>query len=158
MPTPSCSTSPPASLPPGPPCPVPALVEALHARWHTAERPTGFLHADLHFGNVRFEGRTVHPIDFDDCGPAPLLYDLCVVGGTVHDKPGLVDRLAAAYNADADTPVTVADIELFIAIRQIAMMGWVLDRAEIFTPQRQRDILGRLLGRARMAMERIGLG
>lgn len=32
------------------------------------------------------------------------------------------------------------------------MMGWVLDRAESFTPERQKDILDRLLRRACVAM------
>lgn len=39
----------------------------------------GFIHADLHLGNVVFEGGLPYPIDFGRCGYGFFLYDLAAV-------------------------------------------------------------------------------
>lgn len=39
----------------------------------------GLIHADLHLGNVVFEGEVPHPIDFGRCGYGFFLYDLAAV-------------------------------------------------------------------------------
>ena len=58
------------------------VTESLHrarrAEEEMGNRPEvfGLMHADLHYGNLLFEGDTVRAIDFDDCGFGNLLYDM----------------------------------------------------------------------------------
>ncbi|MGG4104171.1 phosphotransferase [Paenibacillus lautus] len=46
---------------------------------NTDECNYGLIHADLHLGNVVFEGGLPHPIDFGRCGFGFFLYDLAAV-------------------------------------------------------------------------------
>ena len=46
----------------------------------------GLIHADLHFGNLLFNKRTISPIDFDDCGTGFHMYDLAVISESLFNR------------------------------------------------------------------------
>lgn len=111
------------------------LPPALHERFdEVSERmrgvlaedgDAGLIHADLHMGNVVFEGDAAKPIDFDDCGFGPRLYDLAVAVWERRDEPDheeCLDALLAGY-----TPIRSIDIsglDDFIAMRQVGFDLW----------------------------------
>jgi len=47
----------------------------------------GLIHADLHPGNLLFQGKEVGAIDFDDCGWGYYLYDLAVILSELRGRP-----------------------------------------------------------------------
>ncbi len=47
----------------------------------------GLIHADLHLGNLLFQGEKVGAIDFDDCGWGCFAYDLAVTLSELRGRP-----------------------------------------------------------------------
>jgi len=103
--------------------------------WDKARPLKALVHADLHFGNLKWSPEELRPIDFDDCGIAPLAYDLavpaCCFYGSKTKKDVLVDFLSG-YEETAPKPVSLFELRLFMSIRKIWMIGWCIERPEIF--------------------------
>lgn len=112
-------------------------------RWRRLGSARALLHADLHLGNLKWDGETLGCIDFDDCGVAPLAYDLAIpaLGCRGERHPAVLDALLAGYAATAPRPADRSEVLLFMAIRRLWGMGWVSERPELFEPGR----LGRIL-------------
>lgn len=92
----------------------------------------GLIHADLHLGNVLFEGGRAKLIDFDDCGSGPRLYDVAVTLWELRDEPDYLmfrDALLDGYRAHRD--IDVGHLDDFIAARQIAFDLWFTGMAQI---------------------------
>lgn len=103
--------------------------------------PVGAIHADLLAENVLVDAAGgLHLIDFDDCGPGYLPYDL----GTAliqhwfrPDYPELKAALMEGYG-------TRDDPDLFVALRAMASAGWAIGRFSGDDP-RQRGYVDRAL-------------
>jgi Ser/Thr protein kinase RdoA (MazF antagonist) len=89
------------------------------------------IHADLHYGNLLFEGRTVRAIDFDDCGFGPLLYDPAVMLSAILDwgeYPALRAALLEGYRRVRPLSAEHESyLDTFIALRQMQDAMWVLE-------------------------------
>ena len=89
------------------------------------------IHGDLHHENVVFAGEHARPIDFDDCGPGPLLYDLAVPRFEFTGRPVLRDALLDEYATLRGLPPRaeehLAALEL---LRRLQMVMWVLESRE----------------------------
>ena len=55
-----------------------AAISELFGRLDRSPSAWGPIHADLHFSNVVYRGDLAVPIDFDDMGTGPYLYDLAI--------------------------------------------------------------------------------
>jgi len=119
-----------------------AYVRALE-EWRARRPRQGFLHADLHLGNVKFHSGRVEALDWDDCGRAPWSYDLAVplaaelVGGA-HSMRfgrgglGRARALVTGYAREAGRPVDRDELAWMCRVRVLMLAGWVMERAEIF--------------------------
>jgi Ser/Thr protein kinase RdoA (MazF antagonist) len=114
-----------------------AMVAAVIARVRAAEQDLGddpasfgLIHADLHKYNLLFARGTVRPIDFDDCGFGPRLYDFAVTLNELYDEPtypALRAALLAGYRRVR--PLSAAHeaaIDTFLALRRLQDGLWVL--------------------------------
>jgi Ser/Thr protein kinase RdoA (MazF antagonist) len=106
--------------------------------WKRLGLRSAMCHADLHWGNLKVHARRVHPFDFDDCGIAPLAYDLAVVlyasdHGSL-DRPTLMDHLLTGYHQTAPEPIPREAVLLLRWARARWLLGWVLERPELFEP------------------------
>lgn len=92
----------------------------------------GLIHADLHLGNALFARRQVKLIDFDDCGIGPRPYELAVALWELRERPDYPayrDALLGGYRSRRD--IDVADLDEFIAIRQVAFDLWYTGTAQV---------------------------
>lgn len=92
----------------------------------------GLIHADLHLGNALFAQREVKLIDFDDCGTGPRSYELAVALWELRERPDYPayrDALLAGYRSRRDPEV--AELDEFIAIRQVAFDLWYVGTAQV---------------------------
>lgn len=114
-----------------------AQVTAVLARVRAVERALGqgpdtfgLVHADLHYGNLLFAGGAVRPIDFDDCGFGPWLYDPAVMLRPLLGReayPALRAALLSGYRRVRPLPAEhEAHLDTFIALRQVQDAIWVL--------------------------------
>jgi Ser/Thr protein kinase RdoA (MazF antagonist) len=95
-------------------------------------RDAGLIHADLHMGNVIFDGREAKLIDFDDCGTGARLYDVAVALWETRDRPRYsqcLDALLEGYSSIRTIDITHLDD--YIAMRQIAFDLWYTGNAHI---------------------------
>jgi Ser/Thr protein kinase RdoA (MazF antagonist) len=94
----------------------------------------GIIHADMHTGNVLFDGDDVYLIDFDDTGWAFWLYDFAAAlayGVAKPDFPGIRDAFFSGY--EEVRPLSPGTHELlgpFIQIRLLGIAHWVMDRLD----------------------------
>jgi Ser/Thr protein kinase RdoA (MazF antagonist) len=103
-----------------------------------AERMAGrfdelcLVHADLHPGNVLFHQGRARPIDFDDCGFAPLRYDVGVALWELRHRPDY-DAYRAAFLAGYRSvrPLEPDGIDDFIALREVAFGLWYAGNAQV---------------------------
>lgn len=99
---------------------------------------SGFIHADLHFGNVIQTPNGLAAIDFDDCGIGPYVYDLVVPWmsalNAVQDEALRSEMKAALFSGYEEVrTLDKEDRKLFehlIAARRIAMLGWLVSRSD----------------------------
>jgi Ser/Thr protein kinase RdoA (MazF antagonist) len=98
----------------------------------------GLIHADLHRFNLLFARDTVRPIDFDDCGFGPRLYDMAVTLDNVpHNAtyPALRAGLLAGYRRIR--PLSAEHegyIDTFIALRHLQDGFWPLRARRAYRP------------------------
>ncbi len=95
----------------------------------------GVIHADLHPGNLLADGEALTVIDFDDAAFGWHVYDIAV--GLAHyadrpDFPAIQAAFLRGYRARRPlTEEAVALLPMFILIRDLAVIGWLLQRPEI---------------------------
>lgn len=118
--------------------------------WERLEMREAMCHADLHWGNLKVHARRIQPFDFDDCGIAPLAYDLAVVlYASDHGSLGrglLMDHLLAGYHQTAPAPIPREAVLLLRWARARWLLGWVLERPELFEPDYLRTRALALVG------------
>jgi Ser/Thr protein kinase RdoA (MazF antagonist) len=98
----------------------------------------GLIHADLHQYNLLFARNTVRPIDFDDCGFGPRLYDPAVTLYMFQGRPNY-PALRAAYLAGYRRvrPLSAAHealIDPLIALRHLQDGLWALRARRAYQP------------------------
>lgn len=95
----------------------------------------GLIHADLHPHNVLVDGEALTVIDFDDAGYGWHAYELAVAMFGHRADPRLaamLDALVAGYRAVRPLDDrAVAAVPAFMAIRAIALLGWLKHRPEL---------------------------
>lgn len=116
----------------------------------------GLVHADLHRGNVLFEGEVTRVIDFDDLGWAFWLYDFASALGLEVDRdefPAVRDALLTGYTDVAPLPPQTEELlSSFLRLRLTGLAAWVLSRSD--NPQ-LRTGAGRWIGRLAAAIRKL---
>ena len=136
---------------------TPALIAArdlARAALDTAPpQDIGLIHADLLNENVLVDGPRVHFIDFDDCGHGYRLFDLATTLYKAVDEPDFAD-LQAAMLAGYATNRPLPDLHLlplFIVLRSLTYLGWIVGRAhepgKSAKPDQYRAIASRMIDR-----------
>jgi Ser/Thr protein kinase RdoA (MazF antagonist) len=112
----------------------------------------GLTHSDLHQWNYLLHQGEVRAIDFDDCQYAPYLYDIAVPLSYLdqyEDYERLKDSFLSGYSRVRPLPKQwPVGLEVFMAVRALDMVGWVLSWPTIsyqeFGPELLADSLQRL--------------
>jgi Ser/Thr protein kinase RdoA (MazF antagonist) len=112
----------------------------------------GLTHSDLHQWNYLLHQGEIRAIDFDDCQYAPYLYDIAVSLSYLDqraDYERLRDSFLSGYRRVRPLPKQwAAGLEMFMAVRALDMVGWVLSWPTIsyqeFGPGLLADSLQRL--------------
>lgn len=139
------------------PCPFLDAIPLLEDAWDDAgPLPEALLHADLHFGNCTFHQGRVYPIDFDDCGVAPLAYDLAVVAQATRRTPDLRTLLLQSYNdARPPEPLAFNTLALLEAARVVWITAWVFERPDVFSPHTTQRLLPDMRARLSDVLSRL---
>jgi len=114
---------------------------------------TGLIHADLHFNNVVFHQGTAAPIDFDDCGIGPYVYDLAIPAMRVQrcaDPEGCWDALVAGYRSLR--PLSDADLKVVWELTALQMPGLLGYIAARWPDPEVVSLLPRALAQAKKAL------
>ncbi len=107
-------------------------ITALFARLDRSRSAWGPIHADLHFRNVVHSADSASPIDFDDLGVGPYLYDLAIPYmrcSRRSDAPQAWDALISGYRsvrplADAQ----LADIRALAVLQMPGVVRYIARR------------------------------
>ncbi|MFK8013634.1 MAG: phosphotransferase enzyme family protein [Marinicellaceae bacterium] len=101
---------------------------------------SSMIHADLHFGNIVWKKDEPIPIDFDDCGFGPHMYDLAVIlkgfdnifkHSHKKDQKPFVESLFEGYSTNQDLSKEDIDILPYFKItRSLVMLGWQYGRKD----------------------------
>jgi Ser/Thr protein kinase RdoA (MazF antagonist) len=90
----------------------------------------GLTHSDLHQWNYLLYQGKIRAIDFDDCQYAPYLYDMAVPLSyldQVEEYERLKSSFLSGYSRVRPLPKQwQAGLEMFMAVRALDMVGWVL--------------------------------
>lgn len=109
----------------------------------------GMIHADLHHGNLLADGERLTVIDFDDCGFGWHVYDMAVALWHQQRSPRFAAIQAAFVRGyrtrRALSDETVAQIPMFLLVRGLAQIGWLLQRPEIDASDTLRAAADRVL-------------
>jgi Ser/Thr protein kinase RdoA (MazF antagonist) len=93
------------------------------------------IHADLHQGNLVLADGKLHVIDFDDAGFGWHAYDIAVALLRVlphRHGQRIADALVAGYRTRRSLPEDIlALLPMFLLVRELALVGWVLQRPEL---------------------------
>jgi Ser/Thr protein kinase RdoA (MazF antagonist) len=84
----------------------------------------GLIHADLHLGNMHFDGRAFTLFDFDHCGVGWRAYDLAPLRMAADDARW--ERLLAGYASVRPLPEGLDRIDDFVTMRRLWDVGDVL--------------------------------
>lgn len=109
------------------------------------------VHADLHAGNVKWDGARLAVFDFDDCGFGLPVLDLAISAFYLRSgDPGPEDALRAGYAEVAPLPdVEVADFEALVAARQLLLLNTLLTSATAELRRQSARYVGVTLERLR---------
>jgi Ser/Thr protein kinase RdoA (MazF antagonist) len=111
-----------------------ALIAAAMQALGAGQAVFGLIHGDLHQFNYLFHHGAVRAIDFDDCGWGYYLYDIAVAmlgAGDWRLTPEMRAAFFAGYRHVRALPQEYqAYLELFIGLRRVIMLPWILARAE----------------------------
>lgn len=112
--------------------------ELVAARLAALTDPLILIHADAHPANVLVSGDRLGLIDFDDCAWGWPMFDLAVsLRGAWDDPhfPALQDHFLAGYAARRPLPLDAPQqLDLFLLIRTLMLIGWCADRTDIVGP------------------------
>ncbi|MBM4202963.1 MAG: hypothetical protein FJ194_02275 [Gammaproteobacteria bacterium] len=106
------------------------------------DRSQGFslIHADLHAWNVLMEGDRISVIDFDDAAFGWHAFDLAVALYPFIEDPRLTDfrtAITEGYRLSHDLPPErEKQIDLFLVVRSLMVLGWMWARPDIQPEQR----------------------
>lgn len=112
-----------------------------------ADGEVSLVHADLHHENVLVVGRdaggpVVGAIDFDDCGAAPLVYDLAVTLSELPVRDDLRVALLEGYAGARPLPRGLDDrLDALVAFRFVQLGTYVAEHRDEaqFAPHWHRD-------------------
>ncbi len=112
---------------------VASRTSKLIERWKQSTFAYGLLHADLHLGNVLFHQGIALPLDFDDCGYGPWVFDFAVPLAdwlSLNTFSLLKRNLLAGYEENRELPKKQLEhLPIFIAARRVGLALWFVDRA-----------------------------
>lgn len=92
---------------------------------------SGLIHADLHGGNILFDGPVTAVIDFDDCAFGHHLADLAVALTGIHESAQHVQALLAGYREVRALPdALLVDLPAFVMARELMMVAWFYARSD----------------------------
>jgi len=106
------------------------------------DRSQGFslIHADLHAWNVLMDGERISVIDFDDAAFGWHTFDLAVALYPFIDDARFKDFRAAITEGYRDCrdlpPERERQIEMFLVVRSLMVLGWMWARPDIQPEQR----------------------
>jgi Ser/Thr protein kinase RdoA (MazF antagonist) len=116
------------------------------------ERDFSLIHADLHPGNLLVTADGLAIIDFDDAGWGWHVHDMAVALFYPSLQPDFeIVRQAflEAYDACRPLPRGVErDLDLFLLMRGLMLIGWIAARPEIDPANFLRDTLPRVIAQA----------
>ena len=105
----------------------------------------GLIHADLHPGNVLLDAAGVTVIDFDDAAYGWHAYELAVAVHSHHRDPRFPAMLAALLGGYREVRALdargVAAVKALVAVRSIAIIGWLKERPEVAHAKRYAALL-----------------
>jgi len=98
------------------------------------------LHADLRTANLLIDSEYLAVIDFDDCGFSWKALDFANAVSFMEDHP-LMPELQQAWLSGYATVTypskeLISSIELFVMMRRMQLMGWIVTHAETPTAQK----------------------
>lgn len=89
----------------------------------------GLIHADWVRENVLQEGSRLHVIDFDDGGWGYRLFDVATALIKNRAEPAFADlRAALIHGYRSIRPLDVRQLDLFMALRAVTYVGWIVPR------------------------------
>ena len=89
----------------------------------------GLIHADLMRENVLFDGPIVRLLDFDDGGFGFRLFDVATALLRNMGDPNYVElKVALTQGYQAERPLDIRHLDLFIALRAMTYVGWIVPR------------------------------
>ena len=102
------------------------------------------IHADLHSGNLLVNDETLAVIDFDDAGFGWHLYDLAVALRPYQHQPlygPIAKAVLRGYRSRRPlTDEAAGRIPMFMLIRRLASIGWLMQRPELGCDLEREDI------------------
>lgn len=105
------------------------------ARLAALADPLLLIHADAHPANVLVSGDQLGLIDFDDCAWGWPVFDMAVSLWSASSEPdfaALRDRFLAGYAARRALPQDALEqLDLFLLVRTLMLIGWCADRPEL---------------------------
>jgi Ser/Thr protein kinase RdoA (MazF antagonist) len=94
----------------------------------------GLIHADLVRENILVAGKKIHFIDFDDAGLGFRMFDIAVALVKNRDEPhyeAMKTKLFEGYKSERQIlPLDESSLDLFLALRDFAYLGWADARNE----------------------------
>ncbi|MEM7545294.1 MAG: phosphotransferase [Pseudomonadota bacterium] len=99
----------------------------------------GLIHADMRLANLLIDQGQTRLIDFDDCGFGWFLYDFAAAISfmeTHRQVPALKAAWLDGYQAIRPlSPDDLEEVDSFIMLRRLALLGWIGSRIEATEPQ-----------------------
>ena len=112
-------------------------IGAVLDRYGVDARTYSLIHADLHFGNLLVDGDRLAVIDFDDSGFGWHQYELAVVlaGHPAERFDVNFESLLRGYRRVRAFPdEDAALVPMFVVVRALALLGWIVQRPEHHRP------------------------
>ncbi len=110
-------------------------IHAALMRYGTRPDSFSLIHADLHPANLIVHGDTLTVIDFDDAGFGWHLYDVAVALLSYRSEPYYASVEAALLRGyrrhRAMSSESLALVPMFMLIRDMAQIGWMMQRPEL---------------------------
>jgi len=114
------------------------VIQRLNSYGQTIDR-YGLIHADMRLANLLVDGETTWLIDFDDCGFGWFLSDFAAAISFIETDPQ-IPALKSAWldgyqQVRALSTDDLAQVDTFIMLRRLALLGWIGSRIEATEPQ-----------------------
>jgi len=132
---------------------VSEIVERRINRYGKNENNYGLIHGDLRLANLLIEGDQIKVIDFDDCSFGWHLSDLASAITFMEEKhfiPNLINAWLTGYKKVLPfTDTDFEEIDTFIMLRRLQIMGWLSTHTHLSNLEELRD--GYLEGTVQLA-------